>query len=160
MNLTRWQQFKATFFLRVYTFLKIPLIWWVRPIVLETGKRSIIKIRLGRRTKNHLNSMYFGALAIGGELVVALKSVQTMQEKNVRVDFVFKDFSAEFFKRADGDVHFICDEGDKVDALLARALASTERVEDSFESYAVVESSDPQIPVAKFRLTLSMRHRK
>lgn len=158
--MTTLQKWKATALLRLYTFTKIPLIWWVRPSIIDMGQKSVIEIKLGRRTQNHLGSMYFGALCMGGELVVAFKSVQTMTEKKVKVDFVFKDFKANFYKRADGDVHFICTEGDRVEALLQRALESTERVEDRFTSYAVVPCHSPTDKVAEFELTLSMKHRK
>lgn len=68
-------RFKQTAFIRLYTFWNIPLIWWIRPSVIEMGKKKTeLKIALNRRTKNHLNSMYFGALAIGAELVIAAKS--------------------------------------------------------------------------------------
>lgn len=158
--MTPFQRLKATALLRLYTFTKIPLIWWVRPSIIEVGQKSVIEIKLGRRTQNHLGSMYFGALCMGGELVVAFKSVQTMTEKKVKVDFVFKDFKADFFRRADGNVHFVCTEGDRVEALLQKALDSTERVEDKFTSYAIVPSKSLTEKVAQFELTLSMKHRK
>jgi hypothetical protein len=97
---------------------------------------------------------------MGGELVVAFKSLQTMTAKKVKVDFVFKDFKADFFRRADGDVHFICTEGDRVEALLQKALDSSDRVEDKFTSYAIVPSKNQDEKVAAFELTLSMKHRK
>lgn len=151
---------KQTAFIRLYTFWKIPLIWWIRPSVIEMGKsRTELKIALSRRTKNHLNSMYFGALAIGAELVIAAKAVQTIQEQRKRVDFVFKDFKGEFLKRAEGDVHFICDQGEAVEALIKKTIQTGEREEAHFTSYALVPSKNPQEKVAQFELTLSVRYK-
>jgi NAD(P)H-flavin reductase len=154
-------RFKQTAFVRLYTFWKIPLIWWIRPTILEMGQaRTIIKIALGRRTKNHLNSMYFGALAIGAELVIAAKAVQAISENKKRVDFVFKDFKGQFLKRAEGHVHFICDQGAEVEALIKKTIQSGEREEMLFTSYAVVPSKDPNEKIASFELTLSVKYKK
>ena len=154
------ERFKQTAFIRLYTFWKIPLIWWIRPSMIESGaNRTELKIPLGRRTKNHLNSMYFGALAIGAELVIAAKAVQTIAKHKKRVDFVFKDFKGNFLKRADGDTHFICDQGQAVEALIEKTIRTGEREEMLFTSYAVVPSKNPTEKIASFELTLSVKYK-
>lgn len=122
--------------------------------------RTILKIPLTRRTKNHLNSMYFGALAIGAEVAIAAIAVKTIADSKKPVDFVFKDFQGSFQKRADGDVHFICDQGKAVKALIEKAIASGEREEGIFNSYAVVPKTDAEAKVAEFTLTLSCKLRQ
>lgn len=154
------ERLKQTAFIRVYTFMKIPLIWWIRPSIIEMGKqRTELKIPLNRRTKNHLNSMYFGALAIGAELVIAAKAVHAIHNSRKKVDFVFKDFKGQFLKRAEGDVHFICEQGEMVEALIAKTIATGEREEMVYTSYAVVPGKDPQEKVASFELTLSVKYK-
>lgn len=149
---------RNTTLLRLYTFMKIPLIWWIRPSVLEMGKkRTVIEVGLNRRTKNHLGSMYFGALAIGAELVVAAKAVHAIYESKQKVDFVFKDFKAQFLKRAEGPVHFICDCGDEVEALVAKTIANGERETQTFSGYAIVPSKDPSEKILVFDVTLSVK---
>jgi hypothetical protein len=157
----KWtDRFKNTLFVRAYTFTKIPLIWWLRPQILELGKQKTeIKIALNRRTKNHLNSMYFGSLAVGAELVIAMKAVVAIYQSKAKVDFVFKDFHADFLKRPDGDVHFICVEGEAVEALIAKALTSGVRENQQFSGYAVVPSINPEEKVMSFNLTLSVKKR-
>ncbi len=151
---------RNTMFVRFYTFMKIPLIWWVRPSVLEMGQeRTVIEIKLSRRTKNHLNSMYFGALAIGSELVAA-KAVQAIHQSKQKVDFVFKDFKIDFLKRAEGDVHFICDSGSAVEALVAKTIQTGERETQTFSGYAVVPAKDPQEKIITFQVTLSVKKKQ
>lgn len=153
-------QLKQTAFIRIYTFLKIPLIWWIRPSVVEMGEsRTVLKIPLFRRTKNHLNSMYFGALAIGAELVIAAKAVEAINQSGKRVDFVFKDFQGQFLKRAEGDVHFICDQGKEVTELIRKTIQSGEREELHLNSYAIVPKKDPNEKVGTFQLTLSVKYK-
>lgn len=152
---------RNTAFLRLFTFWNIPLIWWIRPTVLEMGtSRTVIEIKLQRRTRNHLKSMYFGAIAIGSELVVATKAVQAIHESKRKVDFVFKDFKIDFLKRAEGDVHFICDSGAAVTQLVQKAIASGERETQTFQGYAIVPSKDPQEKIVTFDVTLSLKLRR
>lgn len=154
-------RFRNTAFLRLFTFWNIPLIWWIRPSVLEMGpSRTVIEIKLGRRTRNHLRSMYFGAIAIGSELVVATKAVHAIHQSKKKVDFVFKDFKIDFLKRAEGDVHFICDSGIDVTKLVEKTIATGERESQTFTGYAIVPSKDPNEKIVTFEVTLSVKLRK
>ncbi len=155
-----WESFKLTLFVRAFTFLKIPLLWWVRPTIVEMSDKKIeLKIPLSRRTKNHLNSMYFGALCMGGEAAVAVKGVKAIHDSKQKIDFIFKDFQANFLKRAGGDVHFICEEGFKVDELVEKAKHTSERLEVTVKSYAIVPKINPQEKVAEFAVTMSLKKR-
>ncbi len=95
---------------------------------------------------------------MGAELSVALKAVQTIQQTGKRIDFLFKDFKCDFLKRADGHVLFICEEADKVAALIHESAATPDRLTRTFKGYAVVETN-PEEPVMKYELTLSVRNR-
>lgn len=149
---------KNTAFIRLFTFWNIPLIWWIRPTAIEMGQnRTVIEIKLNRRTRNHLKSMYFGAIVIGSELVVAAKAVQAIAASKKKVDFVFKDFSIQCLKRAEGNVHFICEQGQDVEALITKCLASGVRETKTYEGYAIVPDKDSTEKVATFTVTLSVK---
>lgn len=151
---------KFTLFVHLYGLMKIPLVLFVSPRVVEAGdKRFVLKIPLGYRTKNHLNSMYFGALGIGAELSIAAAAVAAISESKLKIDFVFKDFTAQYLKRAAGDVHFICDEVEAVKSLIEEAKTNPERLERKMKGYAVVPSVDAAEPVMTYELTLSVRNR-
>lgn len=157
MNL---QKLKYTAFVQMYGLFKIPLLLFISPRVQEFDESSCeIKIPLGYRTKNHLNSMYFGALAVGAELSIAAAAVFAIHESKERVDFVFKDFRMQFLKRADGDTCFVCEDVAGVRELIARSLQSEERLEKSFKGFAYVEGRRGE-PVAEYELVLSVRHRR
>ena len=154
--MTLW---KLNFFLKAYALLKLPLLALVNPKILELqGSRSVVKIKLAYRTQNHLNVMYFGALAIGAELSIAIKAVEAIQASGKKIDFIFKDFKSEFLKRADGHVHFICEEADLVQSLIDQALNSPNRLEKTFSGKAIVPSKS-QEPVMTYQLTLSVKNR-
>ncbi len=160
MSSFNFDNLKATAFLRIFTFLKLPLIWWVQPSVMELGPdRTVIKIPLSRKTKNHLNVMYFGALAIGGELCVAFKAVEIIQRRKLKVDFLFKDFQAQFLKRAEGDVYFVCEQGQGVEELIDLCINTKQRETKLFHSYAIVPSKSMTEKVAEFQLHLSVKQK-
>jgi len=150
---------KETAFLRAFAFAKIPLLAWVRPTVVDfTAERCEIRIPLTRRTRNHLWSMYFGVLSTGADLAGAYMAMRQIQKSGHKVVFVFKDFHAEFLKRAEGDVHFICTQGRAMAALVQRAIdAPGTRVEEAVEVIATVPSKLGDEPVARFELTISLK---
>ncbi len=148
---------KMTAIVNAYSFFKIPLLAFASPKVIDmTEARSEVRIKLGMRTKNHLGVMYFGALAMGAELSIALKAIDLINSSDKKMSFIFKDFSADFLKRADGHVHFVCDQAVKVAALVAKAEASSERQNETFDGYAYVPSNSNE-PVMTYRLTLSIK---
>jgi hypothetical protein len=160
MDLVQFENLKRTAFLRLFSFWKVPLLWWAHPSVVDfTPRRTVIKIPLTRKTKNHLNSMYFGALCMGAELSIAFKAVETIQRKKLKVDFVFKDFHAEFLKRPQGDVHFICEEGLEVEKLIDKCIDSKQRETQEFTAFAIVPDKSREEKVAKFKLRLSVKIR-
>ena len=150
---------KLNFFLKSYSLLKLPLLAFVNPKILELkDHRSVVRIKLGYRTRNHLNVMYFGALAVGAELSIAIKAVEAIQASGQKIDFIFKDFKSEFLKRADADVHFICEEAHLVQSLIDQAKNSSDRLEKTFKGVAIVPSKSKD-PVMTFELTLSVKNR-
>ena len=155
------KNFKENLFLSLYAWTKIPLIGFCTPVVIEaSNQRTVLKIPLGFRTKNHLGAMYFGALAIGSELSIAMLAVKLIGESGERIDFLFKDYKAEFLKRAEGDVHFICEEAQTVVEQINEAKTSTERINRTMTAYAIVPSVSETEKVATFELTLSVKKRQ
>lgn len=158
--MSSFKRFKENLFLSLYAWSKIPLIGFCSPRVIEaTNERTVLKVPLNFRTKNHLGAMYFGALAVGSELCIAMLAVKKIQESGVRIDFLFKDYKAEFLKRAEGDVHFICEQAQVVVDQINEAKNSTERINRTMTAYAIVPSISETEKVATFELTLSVKNR-
>ena len=102
---------RETFSLRWFGLTKIPLLFYVGVSVVEISpERMVVRIPLRRRTRNHLGSMYFGALCIGADVAPGAYAMYLIRQQPVRISMVFKDFQAEFLKRAEGDVNFTCNQ--------------------------------------------------
>lgn len=154
-------QWKKTLILWVYTFFKIPLIAWLRPRVLTLDEKTCqIMIKLSRRAKNHVNSMYFAALCTGADLAPGLMAMNVIHEKKAKCNFVFKDFSADFLKRATSNVYFTCDSGPEIEKTVLAAKKSGERENVTVNVVATTPDVTGNEPIATFTLTLSVKKRK
>jgi hypothetical protein len=148
---------RNTFYLRYFGLTKIPLLFYVRPSVVEkSDERVVIKIPLTRRSKNHHGSMYFAALAMGADCSVGLLAVELINQQKEKISFIFKDFNAEFYRRATADVFFSCDQGNEIAELVKKTISCTQRYEMPLNAIATVPAESDE-PVARFRLVLSLK---
>lgn len=154
-----FENLKLTAVINAYSAFRIPLLGMITPRVVELSEtRSVVRVRLDLRTRNHLGVMYFGALCMGAELSIALKCLDAISKSGQKIDFIFKDFKSDFVKRADGHVHFICAEADLVKDLIQQACVSKERLSQTFKGYAIVPGQSEE-PVMNYQLTLSVKNR-
>lgn len=152
------KQVKATWYLRYFGWKKVPLIYYCRPSVIELNKeKAVIKIPIKRRNRNHLNSMYFGALAVGADVAGGLLAMDQIRRSKKKVSLVFKDFKADFLKRPEGDTLFTCDDGLAIEKLVHESIESGERVNMPLKITATVPTIFDDEPVAEFVLTLSLK---
>lgn len=152
---------RADLYLKTIGLFKVPLIWYVgAKLICNTSETTIIRIPLNRRTRNHLGSMYFGALAVGADVTGAWAAFQLLRTTKEKVSIVFKDMKAEFLMRPEGDVHFTCNDVRAIEDCFAATIADGERKNLAVKVVATVPSKTGDTPVATFDLTLSARCRK
>jgi hypothetical protein len=150
---------RETLKVRAWAFWNVPLIWLARPSILQIDEnRCELVIPLNWVTRRRdIHAMYFGTLAMGADVAGGLIAFNLITKSNLRVSFIFKDFKADFLKRAEGDVHFVNEDGPVVQELLRRTIASGEREEATVHVTATVPKKLGSEPVAKFELTLSLK---
>ncbi|NOH79791.1 DUF4442 domain-containing protein [Vibrio sp. RE86] len=151
---------KANLYLNLFGFFKVPFIWLARPKILQLdAEKVIVKIPLKRRTKNHLNSMYFGVLAVGADVAGGFMAMSKAQESGKEVSLAFKGVEGQFLKRPEADVHFICEDGKLIDDMLEKTFATGERVNQAVKITAICPSLHGDEPMAEFKLTLSLKRK-
>ena len=134
---------------------KIPILGFANPKLVSIDEDEVVmRIKLRRRTKNHLNSMYFGALAVGADTAAGIHAYYLGVEKGLNLSLAFKSCKAEFLKRAETDITFVCKEGRKIMQQMETSQSTGERQnEDIF-----VEAFNTQNEiVATFVMTLSLK---
>lgn len=152
---------KANLRFKLVGLFKIRLVGFVGARLVEyNDEKTVVRIPLNRKTRNHLHSMYFGALATGADVTGAWIAFDYLFKTKKNVSVVFKNLNAEFLKRADGDVYFTCMDGQKVLKAFNETIEDGERKNVSIEVVATVPDKHGEEPVAKFELTISMRYRK
>ena len=148
---------KTTLQMLLFGLTRIPLIFFCRPKVVSiSDTRLEVKIKFNRRTKNHLNSMYFGVLSVGADVTGGFLAMKLIRNNQSRISLIFKDFHADFLKRAEGDVHFICEDGLAIKDLVEVAEQTGERQNLPLHITATVPSISNE-SVAEFILTLSLK---
>jgi len=149
---------KATWFIRYFGLMKVPLIFYCRPSVEKLSDEStIIKIPFKRRNRNHLRSMYFGVLAVGADVAGGVLAMDIIRKSGRKISLIFKDFKADFLKRPEGDTHFTCNDGSAINELIEEAIKTGERVNMPIKITATVPKIFGDEPVAEFILTLSLK---
>ncbi len=148
-----------TAFVRLFS-LRIPVLLFLGPRVLELDEEGCaVEIPLGWRSRNHLGSMYLGALCAGADLASGLVAARLVRERHRGVRIVFADLEADFLKRADGDVVFRCRDGRRIAEAVRSADATGERVTVATEVIATVPRRYGDEPVARFEMGLSLKRK-
>ena len=145
-------------FLKLFGIRKVPLIAYVNPKIIECNRTSVIvKIKLNRRTKNHLNSMYFGALAIGADIAGGFLAMFIADHHKLKLSLAFKSVNADFLKRPERDVLFTCHDGELIEKMIVQSLDGSKRINQTVNIIATCPETFGVEPVATFTLTLSVK---
>ena len=143
--------------MRAFGFFKIPLLFATSPQVISIDEYHCkIKMPFRKIIKNHLGSVYFGALSIGADACIDMLATHKIMKSKKKINLIFKGFHAEFLKRAEGPVIFVCTEGRLIGQMIDEALTTGERVNQSIKATAYVHDE----AVAEFELILSLKQQK
>ena len=146
---------KMRWLLFLLGFMKIPMIRYTKPKLLAIDDNTVrVKIKLRRRTKNHLSSMYFGALSAGADIAGGIQVFYFSKKMDRKVSFAFKGMNAQFLKRAESDIVFESNEGQKIQKAMEKSLIEGSRINDSIMVEAKNDSGEI---VATFEMIVSVR---
>ncbi len=149
---------KQTLMLKAFSLSKIPMIFFTGADVEEmTNERCIIRIPLNYRTRNHLGTMYFGSLCVGADVAGGLIAWDLIQKSKKKISLVFKSYKADFEKRPDSDVYFVCEYGKEIAAFVKKVSESTERHNLMIPLIAETRKSGKPETVARFEIELSLK---
>lgn len=153
MNESKLTRFR--WMLRLMGWFQIPLISYVKPRLIKLDAEEIrLKISLRRRTRNHLKSMYFGALAVGADVAAGLHVFYFCDELKKKPAFAFKGMKAEFVKRAETDVTFVCVEGQLIREQVLKSIETQERQNHWVNVLAMDDFGEV---VARFQMEISVK---
>lgn len=134
---------------------KIPMLGFSRVKLIDLNDDvAKVSIGLSRRTKNHLNSMYFGALAVGADVAGGIHAFYYAEKMNKKISFAFKSMNAQFIKRAESDCTFISNDGKKVESAVLRSIKENLRINETTKVHVYDTSNEL---VAEFEMEISVK---
>ena len=137
---------------------QVKLIDYCMPEVLAISDEQIsLKIPLNEKTKNHLDSMYFGALAVGADVAAGLMAMEMAHQLGMNVSLAFKSVQGDFYRRPEDDVIFSCYQGSMIREMLDRSWQTGKRINEPVSVTVTCPTMDGAEPVASFTLTLSLK---
>ncbi|MFA6303198.1 MAG: hypothetical protein WC627_08715 [Legionella sp.] len=146
------------FFLWYFGTFKVAMIAYVKPRLIKlTDSDIIICLPLNRRTRNHLHSMYFGALSVGADLAGGLHGFYHADLAKCKVSLVFKSFRAQFLVRPESDVYFVSTMGETVKAMIEESKITGQRINKPISIKAYTNYTTKPEGVADFVLELSIK---
>jgi acyl-coenzyme A thioesterase PaaI-like protein len=149
---------KANWGLTLFAWRYIPLIGFCKPRIVRMDSKTLeVTMPHSWRTKNHLGSIYFGALAIGADLAGAFLVFSKAKARGVNANFAFKDVQGQFLKRPEATVHFTSHDGDVIDAMIDESLATGERINKPVSVVVTCPTLHGDEAMATFTLTLSVK---
>ncbi|MGR5146450.1 PaaI family thioesterase [Photobacterium alginatilyticum] len=149
---------QANEMLKSFSKQKVKLIDYCTPEILEISDEHLsLKIPLNDKTKNHLESMYFGALAIGADVAAGLLAMDMANHSGLNVSLAFKSVQGEFLRRPEDDVVFSCYQGKMISEMLERSHQTGKRINEPVSVTVTCPARDGNEPVATFSLTLSLK---
>ena len=136
-------------------FIKIPIVGYVKPRLLEINDEKIsVKVKLRKRTKNHLNSMYFGALAVGADIAGGLHAFYFSEAAGKKISFAFKGMNASFIKRAETSIIFNSYDGQIIKEAITLSSENGKRVNKNIKVSALNNLGEI---VADFTMIVSIK---
>ena len=100
MALTIAERFKYNLYLWYFSWTKVRLIHYCRPQIYDITKEGVdLFMPLDRRTRNHVNSMYIGAMVVGVDMVTGFTAMLRIRESKRNVILIFKDLKRVFDKQ-------------------------------------------------------------
>ena len=136
------------------------MIGYCRPRVVNVSDTEVVlSIPLNRRTRNHVGSMYIGAMTVGVDFVTGLTAMTSIKKSKKNIVLIFKDLKSSFIKRAEGETFFTCNHTKEIEAAVKKVVDSKQRVNIEVPIIATVPEKFGDEPVAEFIITLSMKEK-
>lgn len=108
---------------RLFTYNKLPslALWGVRVSALD-DTACTVTMPYGYRTQNPFRSVYFAAQSGAAELSTGALALLHL-EGQPRASMLVTQFDSKYYKKAAGELRFVCEDGDAIAEAVAGAIA-------------------------------------
>lgn len=122
------------FKMKLYLFYKLPGAWFMGVSIKQvTAEKAEVNLPYSWRSQNPFKSIYFAAQCAAAEYSTGILCLAAINRRP-GISMLVTKFSAEFFKKANTNCIFTCDQGKEVAALIDKAVSSKEPQTITMES--------------------------
>jgi hypothetical protein len=140
---------------RFFLLTKLPMAFIAGlKIKLIAEEKAIVKVKYKWLNQNPFRSIYFAVLSMAAELSTGLLSFGHIYKRKPSASMLVIQLQADFYKKAVGNISFVCEDGLAIKAALENAYATGEGqvIECTSTGY-----NEQQEVVAKFIFTWSFK---
>jgi hypothetical protein len=113
--------------LNAFLFFKLPSAFWCGVRLKEITPNSCsATVRENWINKNPFNSIYFAVLAMGAELTTGALVLNEIRNSKRSISMLVLNSKASFFKKANGTIHFTCNNVENIATTIQKTIATGE----------------------------------
>jgi hypothetical protein len=113
--------------LNAFLFFKLPSAFWCGVRLKEITPNSCsATVRENWINKNPFNSIYFAVLAMGAELTTGALVLNEIKNSKRSISMLVLNSKASFFKKANGTIHFTCNNVENIATAIQKTIATGE----------------------------------
>ncbi|MDZ7614871.1 MAG: DUF4442 domain-containing protein [Flavobacteriaceae bacterium] len=110
-----------------FLLFKLPSAYFSGIRVTEMNEQqAIARVKHQWINQNPFRSLYWATQGMASELVTGVLLMVHISNSNKNISMLVTAQTGEFFKKATGRISFICEEGDKINAVIQKAIESGE----------------------------------
>ncbi len=145
------------FLFNVFLILKLPLAWVAGCRVKRIDTEGCqISMPFGWRNQNPFQSIYFAAQSMSAEMSTGMLCLLAIEHSGESVAMLVSDNKAQFTKKANANVTFTCNDGQKMFDAVAETCRTGQAVLVEMKTAGVMDSG---VEVSNFSFTWTVKRR-
>lgn len=143
---------------RFFLLIKLPTAFLCGLRIKQFNEKStVISVRHWWFNQNPFQSMYFAVQSMAAEMSTGLMCFGQVYRRNPSVSMLVVRVDSQYLKKATGQILFTCEDGDKIEAAIEKAIESGDGT--GIVTRSVGTNSNNEV-VAEFQITWSFKVKK
>lgn len=143
--------------LNTFLFFKLPSAYWSGVRVKDiTTTKCVATVKHRWFNQNPFNSMYFAVQAMAAELTTGALVMYQIKKSGKKISMLVANNKGNFTKKATGRITFTCNDGDKLEEAIQRAVTTGEGQTFWMTSVGIDEKGD-QVSQMEFEWSIKAK---
>ncbi|QYJ68382.1 DUF4442 domain-containing protein [Flavobacterium litorale] len=143
--------------LNTFLFFKLPSAYWSGVRVKQvTTTKCVATVKHKWFNQNPFKSMYFAVQAMAAELTTGVLVMYHIKKSGKKISMLVANNKSNFSKKATGRITFTCNDGDKLEVIIQKAITTGEGQTFWLTSVGVDEKGD-QVSLMEFEWSIKTK---